>query len=220
MKIKNALWGAILLMAACHQPGPGITPGKDITLNSKKVTVTLKDSIAVVTLYLPKRYDTTFSWIHYSDCGRVCEKQKYRFQPKTLPIIKETGYFYDRPKDSVDQFTIVHNPYISPKDRDNPNNKKFMYQFHDHKKWDVIHDPYLKTISSDTVEKIGDRYFSIIVIDTCDSAHKIYTKRVLSSTTLRSSTIDFDFELLTKNKDSVTTHFISDAKAYLRTIRF
>ncbi|MDE3212601.1 MAG: hypothetical protein KGM98_05145 [Bacteroidota bacterium] len=120
----------------------------------------------------------------------------------------------------MDQFTIVHNPYISPKDRDNPNNKNFMYQYHDHKKWDVIHDPYLKAVSSDTVEKIGDRYFSIIVIDTYDTATKVYTKRVLSTTTLRSSTIDFDFELLTRRKDSVSTHFIEDAKEYLRTIRF
>lgn len=218
--MKNVLWYSVFLIAACHSPAPKNSLTQEIPPNSKKVSIELKDSISLITLYLPERYDTTFSWIHYSDCGRVCEKRKYRYQPKSLPIIMETGYFYERPADSVDQFTIVHNPYISPKDLDNTNNKKFIMQFHDHKKWDIIHDPYLKTVTSDTIEKIGDRYFSIIIIDTYDSTKKIYAKRVISSTSLRNSTIDFDFELLTRNKDSLTTNFINDSKQYLRTIRF
>ena len=79
--------------------------------------------------------------------------------------------------------------------------------------------PGCALIKSDTIEKIGDRYFSIIVIDKFDSAKAEYSKKLLSTTTIKTGTIDFNFELATRQKDSLTDNFINDAKYYLRTIR-
>ena len=179
----------------------------------------MSGGLGTISLALPARYDTTFTWIHYSDCGAPCEKRKYRFQPKTLPVNMENGYFYKTLQDSVEQFTIVHNPYIPVGDSDKTDNRDFIISFHDHKKFDIIHDPRLRLIKSDTIEKIGDRYFSIIVIDKFDSAKAEYSKKLLSTTTIKRGTIDFNFELATKRKDSLTDNFINNAKYYLRTIR-
>lgn len=210
--------GIILLLSACNNIPEVKTP--QIPANSKSVKVDLKGGLGVISLLLPDRYDTTFTWVHYSDCGKPCEKRKYRYQPKALPVFPETGYFYKPLSDSVDQFTIVHNPYIPTEDFDNPDDKEFMTSFHDHKKWNIIHDPSLQKITSDTIEKIGGRYFSVITIDMYDSASHEYSKKLLSSTTLRKGTIDFNFELLTRLNNALTKSFIDDARYYVRSIRF
>jgi hypothetical protein len=193
---------------------------KDATPEPSNIKViNLQNGLGIVSISLPVRYDTTFTWIHYSDCGRPCEKRKYRVQPKALPIFRENGY---RPKllnDSIEQFTIVHNPYIPPGDIDNPDNQQFISLFHDHKKYDITHNPDIREIRSDTIEKIGDRYFSIIVVDKYDTAKAQYSKKLLSTTTIRKGTIDFNFELLTKQSSLATENFIDNAKYYLRTIR-
>jgi hypothetical protein len=181
--------------------------------------INLQNGLGTVSVFLPVRYDTTFTWIHYSDCGRPCEKRKYRVQPKTLPLFQENGYRPALLHDSVEQFTIVHNPYIPAADIDNPDNQEFITLFHDHKKYGIIHDPDIRVIKSDTIEKIGDRYFSIIVVDKYDTAKAQYSKKLLSTTTIKKGTIDFNFELLTKQKGSATENFIDNAKYYLRTIR-
>jgi hypothetical protein len=214
--MRILLFFCILLLGACHVSEiKKITPPED----SKTQVIKLEGNLGVVSLSLPARYDTIFTWIHYSDCGAPCEKRKYRLQPKTLPVYMETGFHYKPLNDSVEQFTIVHNPYIPAADSDKTNNKDFIISFHDHKKFYIIHDPALRTIKSDTIEKIGDRYFSIIVIDKYDTANAAYSKKLLSTTTIKRGTIDFNFELLSKKKDSLTENFIDEAKYYLRTIR-
>jgi hypothetical protein len=213
--MRNILIFFVLLLAACHVSENKITPPE----NSKTQVINLKGGLGVVSLALPVRYDTTFTWIHYSDCGAPCEKRKYRFQPRSLPVNMENGYFYKTLKDSVEQFTIVHNPYIPTGDSDIVDDRDFITSFHDHKKFEITHNPALRFIKSDTIEKIGDRYFSIIVIDKFDTAAAVYSKQLLSTTTIRRGTIDFNFELLTKQKDSLPEKFIDEAKYYLRTIR-
>src|SRR5579863_5725161 len=77
------------------------------------ISVKLVDSLGKVTITLPLRYDTSFSWTDYSDCGKPCDKIKYRLQPKTLRIKKETGmYMRRKPKDSIERFTISHAGYF------------------------------------------------------------------------------------------------------------
>ncbi len=203
------------MFAGCHLSENKNTVPPEV---SKTQVVNLTGGPGTISLTLPARYDTMFTWIHYSDCGAPCEKRKYRFQPKTLPVNMENGYFYKTLKDSVEQFTIVHNPYISAGDSDKTDNRDFIISFHDHKKFDIVHDPALRTIKSDTIEKIGDRYFSIIVIDKFDSAKAEYSKKLLSTTTIKRGTIDFNFELNTKKNDSLTNNFINNSKYYLRTI--
>ena len=218
--MRNILIASLFLLAACNNVQEVKPSLPSVPENSKTEKIILEGDLGVVTLSLPVRYDTTFTWIHYSDCGKPCEKRKYRFQPKTLPVYPETGFRYKRLGDSIDQFTIIHNPYLMAGDSDNPGNKSFIMSYHDHKKWDIIHDPFFRQIKSDTIEKIGDRYFSIIVIDRYDTANKQYFKKLLSTTTFKKGAIDFNFELLTKQKDPLTENFIENAKKYLRTIRF
>ena len=213
--MRKFLFFLVLLLAACNISEIKTSPPEV----SKKAVIKLKDGLGVVSLLLPARYDTTFSWIHYSDCGAPCEKRKYRYQPRNLPVYMETGFHYKPLNDSIEQFTIVHNPYIFPGDSDKTDNKDYIISFHDHKKFYITHDPTLRTIKWDTIEKIGDRYFSVIVIDNYDTATSEYSKKLLSSTTIKRGTIDFDFELLSKKRDSLTKNFIDDAKYYLRTIR-
>jgi hypothetical protein len=218
--MKNILIFSLLIFASCSYNSEATNKKELLPGDSKIHTVDLADGLGVVTLSLPSRYDTMFTWIHYSDCGKPCEKRKYRFQPKILPVFPETGYYYKPLNDSVDQFTIVHNPYIPVDDIDNPGNKNFITSFHDHKKWNIIHDPSLRMISSDTIEKIGDRYFSIIVINKYDTARAQYSKKLLATTTVRKGTIDFNFEILTRQNNLLMQNFIKDARLYLRTIRF
>lgn len=204
-----------LSLIACHSSENIFTPSEPL----KTQVVKLERGLGTVTITLPVRYDTTFTWVHYSDCGAPCEKRKYRFQPKSLPVNAENGYFYKTLNDSVEQLTIVHNPYIAAEDSDKTDNKDFITSFHDHKKFYIVIDPKLRVIKSDTIEKINDRYFSIIVIDKYDSAKKEYSKKLLSTTTIRRGTIDFDFELQRKQDDSLTHNFIKNSEYYLRTIR-
>lgn len=213
--MRKILFSVLLLLAACHVADIKTTPPE----KSKTHVINLEGGIGVISLSLPARYDTSFTWVHYSDCGQPCEKRKYRFQPKILPVYMETGFHYKPLSDSIEQFTIVHNPYISPRDSDKPDNRDFIILFHDHKKFYITHDPALRTIKSDTIEKIGDRYFSIIVIDKYDTATAEYSKKLLSTTTIKRGTIDFNFELLSKKNDSLTENFIDEAKYYLRSIR-
>jgi hypothetical protein len=218
--MKNILFSLSFLLAACNYVAHEKPGQADVPKDSKTQKINLTGIGGSVTLSLPLRYDTTFSWIYYSDCGKACERRKYRFQPEALPIYQETGFHYKQLKDSIDQFTIVHSPYLISGFFDNPDDKIFMMSFHDHKKWNIIHDPELLQINSDSIEKIGDRYFSIIVIEKYDTATAEYSKELLSSTTFKNGTIDFNFKLLTKRKDSLTENFIANAKSYLRTIRF
>ena len=64
------------------------------TEDSQFVHVKLVDSLGSVELIIPKCYDTSFEWTDYSDCGKLCDKIKYRYQPKYLPISKESGYLF------------------------------------------------------------------------------------------------------------------------------
>lgn len=185
--------------------------------NSKIVITKLADSLGNMTMSLPKRYDTSFTWTHYSDCGKPCEKIKYRSQPKTLPITKESGWlWFGEPKDSIERFTIVHSGYFPFYDNDDTS---YIFKVHKHQKADIIQSPETYKIKSDTVEKIGDRYFSIITIDLYDTANGQFSKKVLAATSIRGNGIVFNFELLTKQKDSMTQKFIDNSMYFLKTIR-
>lgn len=180
--------------------------------NSKAVQVQLVDSLGVITLSVPLRYDTSFSWIHYSDCGKPCDEQKYRFQPKELPITKESGWIWlGEPKDSIDRFTISHSSHISFHDGDTAKN----LTRHNHLKEQLISDPQNLPIVFDTIQKITDRYYSIIGVEKFDT---LYSKKVVAVTTIKSNVIKFQYELLTRRNDSVTNNFVKNAIDLIKTI--
>ncbi len=181
------------------------------------VSIKLVDSLGNVTISLPERNDTSFSWTHYSDCGKSCNKIKYRSQPKGLQITKESGFLWLwEPKDSIERFTIIHSGYFPFYENDETS---FIFNFRQQRKAYVIQDPDTYKIQSDTIEKIGDRNFSIIAIDLFDSTNSQFSKKLLAATSIKSNMIHFEFELLTKEKSSASVKFIENSKYYLRTVR-
>ena len=187
--------------------------------NSKFIQVKFIDSLGNVTLSIPARYDTFFSWTHHSDCGKPCDKIKYRFQPKSLNVMKESGWIWSEPKDSIEEFTISHSGDFPFHHVSRSDDSILITQIHEHKKRNLLNSSDTYKIKSDTIEKIGDRYFSIVIIDLYDSLKSQYSKKLLASAEINSNVVDFNFELLTKRKDSLTDNFINNSKYFLTTIR-
>lgn len=180
--------------------------------NSKALKVQLLDSLGIINFSVPPRYDTSFSWIHYSDCGKPCDEQKYRFQPKELFLLKESGWIWTEPKDSIDRFTISHTLDYPFHDGDTAKN----IVRHNHLKEQLKSNPQNPPINSDTIQKINDRYFSIITMEKSDT---VQVKKVLAVTTIKSNLIKFQYELLTRKNDSISKNFIKNSLNLIKTIR-
>lgn len=200
----------LMLFISCHD----VSTDKDVNQlpeNLKTVQVQLIDSLGVVTLFLPIRYDTNFSWVHYSDCGKPCDEQKYRFQPKELRVIKESGWIWSEPKDSVERLTISHTMNFPFHDGDTAKN----VIRHNHIKEQLISNPQNPPIVFDTIQKINDRYYSIIVMEKPNS---IQSKKILAVTTIKSNEIKFLYELVTAKNDSIARNFIKNSIDLIKTI--
>jgi hypothetical protein len=180
--------------------------------NSKTVQVQLVDSLGMVNFSVPLRYDTTFSWVHHSDCGKPCDEQKYRFQPKELPLIKESGWIWTEPKDSVERFTISHTMDFPFHEGDTTKNTIR----HNHLKEQLISNPQNPPIIFDTIQKINGRYYSIFVMEKSDT---LQSKKVLAVTTIKSNLIKFQYELLTRKNDAISKDFIKKSIDLIKTIR-
>jgi hypothetical protein len=180
--------------------------------NSKALKVQLLDSLGIINFSVPPRYDTSFSWIHYSDCGKPCDEQKYRFQPKELFLLKESGWIWTEPKDSIDRFTISHTLDYPFHDGDTAKN----IVRHNHLKEQLKSNPQNPPINFDTIQKINDRYFSIITMEKSDT---VQVKKVLAVTTIKSNLIKFQYELLTRKNDSISKNFIKNSLNLIKTIR-
>ncbi len=180
---------------------------------SKAIQVRLIDSLGMINLSIPLRYDTSFSWVHYSDCGKSCDEQKYRFQSKNLRLLKESGWIWQEAKDSVDRFTISHTLDFPFHDIDTAKN----ILIHNNLKGQILSNDVSTSLVFDTIEKINDRYFSIIAIQKSDT---LQLKKVFAVTTIKSNQIKFQFELLTHNNDSINKNFIKNSINLIRTIRF
>ena len=212
--IRNCLFisMALLLFASCKEvtvkEGVLLVPG-----NSKIVQVKLIDTLGILTLSVPVRYDTFFSWIDHSDCGKPCDQQKYRYQPKSLRITKESGFVWlGEPKNSVERFTISHSGDFPFHDGDTA---KDLVR-HEHIRSQLTSDPANPPIIFDTIEKINDRYYSIFAMQRSDTVSR---KKVLAVTTIKGNSIRFQYDLLTNKADSVGRDFIKNSIELIRTIR-
>ena len=188
-------------------------------VNSQPHILKLTDSLGTITINIPNRYDSFFQWTNTSDCGKPCDHEQYRFQPKYLPVFKESGFYYYTPAnvyDSTEQFTIVHSGYSPFRDG---TDSSVIYSINYHQKQKLLTIPATYKIASDTIQKINGRYFSIITIDLFDSVTKIYSKKVIGSTTIKGNGIEFRYELLTKKQDSIKSNFITNSIALLKTVR-
>ena len=173
--------------------------------NGKKVQIQLVDSLGTITLVIPERYDTSFSWIHRSDCGKSCDLQKYRFQPKYYPIVKESGWYWtEEATDSVDRLTISHSRYIPFSDGDTARN----IGLHAHFKTQLSYtDPGMKIIL-DTILRINDRYFSIYEMERSDS---IFVRELVAITTIKNNPVRFNYKMMSRKNDTLTKGFIKNA---------
>ncbi|MFZ1527277.1 MAG: hypothetical protein WAT19_00875 [Ferruginibacter sp.] len=180
--------------------------------DSNPVQILLIDSLGMIEFSLPLRYDTSFSWVHYSDCGKACNEQKYRFQSKQLPLIKESGWIWEVPKDSIDRFTISHTLDFPFHDGDTT---KSVIR-HNHLKEELLSDQTIPPIIFDTIQRINDRYYSIFVME---KSNTIQSKKVLAVTTIKSNLVKFQYELMARENDTIAKSFIEKSIDLIKTIR-
>lgn len=208
MKMPIQIFISLLILIACNTP----TINEQRTESSRRIQIRLVDSLGQVTLSVPASYDTVFSWVNHSDCGKPCDEQEYRCQPKTLAITKESGFFWrGEPKDSVDRFTISHPSDI----RYRAENTAIDSLRHKYLKLQIVNNSDNPVIVYDTIEKIGDRYFSIFVMKRSDTIHNI---QVLAVTTIKGNEVKFRYELLSKKDDMLGKNFIKNSLDLIQTI--
>ncbi len=183
---------SLFIIVACNAP----INNKRQPASSRAVQIKLVDSLGQISLSVPARYDPFFSWINWSDCGKACAHQEYRYQPKMLAISQESGFIYlGDPIDSVDQFTVIHPSYLfRNKDRLGVDSLRYKDL-----RINILNDPSYPPIVYDTLERIGDRYFSIYVLQRSETIHDI---RVLAVTNIKGNEIVFRYDLLSKKEDS------------------
>ncbi|TGE09510.1 hypothetical protein [Hymenobacter fodinae] len=184
------------------------------------VTVKLVDSLGSITISLPTRYDTTYSWTRYSDCID-CGDLRYRFQPKAFPVTKENGWFWKEPTDVFERFTIIHPASFVSGGRET--DSSYVFKDHSLKKIAAREKGLLKGASamlvSDTIEKINNRYYSILIYDSNDSVNAVNTRKLMASTNVKGNNIQFNFELQVEKTDTALRKFIENSKYYLRSVK-
>ncbi len=203
----------VILLTSCIDKSQKVRV-ENLPKNSKPSTTTLKDSLGTVFFYIPAHFDTTFTWTNYSDCGKPCNHEQYRYQPKTHPIFKESGFYYDIPDIPVEQFTILHSGYFLFHDGDTSKN----VGRHENFKSRLSNDPINGTILHDTIEKISDRYFSVVSMKGYDKGRKRHFAKLAALTTIKGNEIEFHYDIKTKDKINLKEFYQNSIKL-LRTSR-
>ncbi len=216
--MKAVLLLIILSCSACfHMRMPESVPA-----NSKKVAIKLIDTLGVITMYVPERYDTGFAWFRYSDC-KPCHEMKCRFQSKLSKIEIDSMYFDRSQIDSADQLTIIYHPYDIPRLQGRHIDTTGMYQLKalsDDQKEAMKFWPREKQLILDTCYKIHDRPLYTVATREYDPELKRYTYLLTAESLVRMADIKFEFKLITNKQDSVSIHFVEDVAEILQTIRF
>lgn len=177
---RNRQFIALIFLISCTGK-PHKEPAVILPENSKTVITTLRDSLGTVSFSIPARFDTFFTWTNHSDCGKPCDFEQYRFQPKALPIFEESGFTYAVPDIPTDQFTIIHSGYFSfSNENDSSKNLSQLEHFKDR----LSIDPYNGSNLFGTVEKIDDRYFFFAYIKGFDPARQKHFAKVAALTTI------------------------------------
>jgi hypothetical protein len=204
---------AVIFFTSCLDKSQSLT-NESLPENSKSVTTTLRDSLGTVSFSIPSRLDTSFAWTNRSDCGKPCDHEQYRYQSKTLPIFKESGFYYDIPDIPIDQFTIMHSGYFPFHNGDTTKN----VVRHENFKGRLSSDPINGTIVSDTIEKINDRYFSVIATSGYDKERKKHFAKVAALTTIKNNEIEFHYDIKTKATIKLKD-FYQNSIRFIRTVR-
>jgi hypothetical protein len=214
---------AVLLLLALFCVGclPKKIP-EFVPAHSRKVVVKLADSLGIITMYIPERYDTGFSWLHYSDC-KPCHEMKCRFQSTLSEIQMEDGYLWTEQRDCFEQLTIIYEPYDNPPPRHvRRMDTTGMYQnraFGQHLREQKKYWRSNKQLVLDTCYNIYDRPLYATAIREYDADKKRYTYLLTAETFAWSREIEFKFKLVTDKQDSVSANFIKNAAEIIQTIR-
>ncbi len=219
--MKNSCLFLILLAAlSCNQQTNQAykTPPERI----KDVTINLADSSdsqGKITISLPARYDTVFNWANHSDCTS-CFDFRYRAQPKNRTLLKEDGFFWKIPQDSIERFTIVHSDSYGVKIKADSSS---VFSFHNSEQKDNLVRFRGKIPSgillSDTIEKINNRFFSIFTYSEHDSLSQHIAQRLEAVTITKSLLLRLTFELRTTREAPISKDFLSHSRYYLRTLK-
>jgi len=201
----------IVLLISCRD-GQNHVGNSNYFGNVKAFQIQLRDSLGSISFFLPIRYDTNFQWIHFGDCGKPCDLYKYRFQNKLLPVNKEFGSFWKEPEDSVDRFTICHKSYLPIFNSDTSR----IFSLFRAIKEQIKSNPINPTVIFDTIQKINDRFFSVIIMEKIDT---IQRKKVLAITTVKNNIVRFEYEFVTRKNDSFSKDFIKNSLDLIKSIR-
>lgn len=206
----------LLTLLSCSQKSK-FESNESFPGNLHNEKISLIDSLGALEISVPNRYDTFFTWTHFSDCGKPCNEIKYRFQPKNLKVTKESGFVWKgEPKDSIDRLTISHSGWFEFRA---VGDFYFINETHKTLLNELPKDPSTYKLGKDTIEKIGDRYFSIIEVDIFDSTENQFSRKVIGTTTIRANEIRFTYDLLTKKKDTLFDNFFDRSRKSIRSIR-
>lgn len=202
----------LFLLNSCHTaPKPII----ETLPSGKEWNILLENQLGNVTLILPNHLDTLFSWTQTSDCGDGCSYVDYRVQPRTLPIFKESGFYYFTLKDSVEQFTIKHSKLNYPGQMSDTIQKNYL---RDRLKNEAEKYPSGKYLI-DTILTIDGRYFPVIGYRTYDTVKKTTTQYLSANTALKNNFLQFYFESRKSYPDTSSTDFLRNSFRHLKTIK-
>ena len=186
------------------------TPSEIRLFGTTDTTIFLKDSLGLIKLTVPIRYDTFMQWTQYSDCGS-CGTERYRFQVKTAPVFLESGFFWDHLEDSVDQLTIIHQQRLRKKDSTDDNFIKVRHKSFREEVDAELWSPK-NSLVFDTLQIVGGKWNSLLTTEHYDSSSYLYSKAVAGRMLISGKPIMIIFSLLTKNRDSTNTEFIEKSK--------
>jgi len=203
----------LFFFTACNNTS--LKPIANKPLNSKEITIPLKDTLGNIVLTIPTRYDTLLIWTHFTDYSGG-HLEKYRLQPKKLPIYEESGWISGSLSDSVDQITIEHYKHLRIPDTSDT----FLRKAHTNSLTAAKLDATMYKVTFDTLQKINNKLFSIIASENYDTLKKVYSKQLRAATILKGNILRLTYSLLTKVKDSITDNFIPNSEKLLQETLF
>ncbi len=192
-----------IIITACILNGCGKVPN---TVDTRQ-KLTLENNLGEVYFKLPEYYDTSFSWVHTSECGDPCADVKYRYQNKQLPIFKETGFSFAPLKDSVCQLTIVHSKVMKPlaiADSSLPAQYLFAMK-------KEISAGRATIFVYDTVIKKDGKNFAVIGYEVLDTVNNTMIKVLRSATAIKGNMLQFVFERRNKKDDALSPQFLEQS---------
>lgn len=103
--IKLIVLGLIILLAGCKEP-------ENLPRQLTSLVDKYGDTLGIVSCVMPEEFDTTYKWVHTSDCT-CCDAVKYRSHSRKYKAITEDGFLHDSHLDSGFYFTISHYTHIA-----------------------------------------------------------------------------------------------------------